>query len=178
MPELIALQDLCRRLDQTEITEDVFLEGCTRMVADTIECSRAGIWVFSDHAGGRRLRCLKLYDRVNGCIARVPPDERDERVAPYFDALQRDGHIVAADILTYHATQGYFLEDLKTTNVKSLMAAAFSVNGQLYGAVTCTQVGEQMHWTLRQLQTLKRMGARASLALHRAREASRLDQGR
>ena len=52
--------------------------------------------------------------------------------------------------------------------VQSLLAASCAVNGHLYGAFTCSQVGERQAWTARQLAMLRQIGAPASLALYRA----------
>jgi GAF domain-containing protein len=171
MSQLNALQALCRQLLDGEICEDTFLERCTRMVAEAIECSRVGVWMFTHDVGGKRLTCLKMFDRTRDRVVHVP-EEQEQKVAPYFEALQEEGHIVAPDAHAHPATAGLFVQNLESTGVKSLMAAAFSVNGILYGALTCTQLNEPKQWTSRQLQSLKRMGARASLALHQAREAS------
>jgi hypothetical protein len=45
------------------------------------------------------------------------------------------------------------------------------VNGKLYGAFTCTQVGDQIEWARPQLNVLRQIGSRVSLALvtHAAR---------
>ena len=45
---------------------------------------------------------------------------------------------------------------------------AFSVNGRLYGAFTCAQVDRQVEWTRPQLNCLRAVGMRVSLALANA----------
>jgi GAF domain-containing protein len=168
---LNAVQALCSQLDDRQIGTSQFLDRCTRLVARVIGCARVGIWMFDDDQGSRRLTCLKLYDHRRDRMTMVPP-ERDERVSDYFDALACDGHVVARDTRTHPSTRGFFAESLEAQGVRSLLAVAFSANGVLYGAFTCTSVDQVIAWTPHQLITLKRLGAKASMALHRAAEPS------
>lgn len=168
---LNTLQSLCGQLDERQIGTSQFLDRCTRLVSEVIGCSRVGVWMFDHDDGARRLTCLKMYDSVRDRMAAVPP-ERDERVAEYFDALARDGHVMARDTQTHPSTRGFFADSLRKQGVQSLLAVAFSANGVLYGAFTCSSVDHTMAWTPHQLITLKRIGAKASMALHRAAEPS------
>ncbi|MBX3607597.1 MAG: GAF domain-containing protein [Piscinibacter sp.] len=164
MVNLVDLQTLCGQLDRREVTPAYFMEMCTRMMAATVGCSRTGIWLFEGEGEQRRLRCLCLYDsRLDG-LDKVP-DEAVREVGTYFEMLERTGYVLANDVSTHPATVGYMAERFALYDVRSLMAAAFSVNGTLYGAFTCTQQHEPANWTPRQLSALMRIGARASLAL-------------
>src|SRR6266516_2200306 len=91
----------------------------------------------------------------------------------YFQTLEKVGYVIAADARTHFATAGFFAEQLAPRGIESIMAASFSVNGKLYGAFTCTQVGSQTEWGRPQLNVLRQIGARVSLALatHAARTA-------
>ena len=42
---------------------------------------------------------------------------------------------------------------------------SFSVNGTLYGSFSCEQIGTSQEWTPHQVQLLRRMASRVSLAL-------------
>lgn len=164
------VQRLCADFDHREIKRPEFLERCTRLVASTIGCSRAGIWVFQGERDARILHCLTMYDATRDRMAEVP-DEAGPPVAEYFLALEQTGHVMAADAQAHFATSGFFDRFLKTNNVKSLLAAAFSINGRLYGAFTCTQVGGEMEWSRQQLTALRAIGSRVSLALANAERA-------
>lgn len=111
-----------------------------------------------------------MYDAVRDRMTKVP-DEQGASVADYFLALEQTGHVVATDARAHFATAAFFSERLDHNNVKSLLAAAFSFNGRLYGAFTCTQVGSQTEWSRQQLATLRAIGARVSLALANAERA-------
>lgn len=166
--ELLAeVQRLCADFDHHEIRRAQFLERCTRLVASTIGCSRAGVWVFMGQNPALRLHCLALYDALHDRMTQVP-DEEGPPVAEYFLALEKTGHVIATDARAHFATAGFFGRLLEGNHVKSLMAAAFSVNGRLYGAFTCTQVGSEKEWSRQDLASLRTIGSRVSLALANA----------
>jgi GAF domain-containing protein len=171
MPDLAEFQLLCGRLEHHELSPGEFVEQCTRAMAEAIGCSRAGIWLFEKEGEDRLLRCLGIYDRIADRMTRVP-DEVRHLVGAYFEALEKAGHVVAVDAVTHPATAGLFSQHANPNAVRSLLAAAFSVNGRLFGAFTCSNTREPMNWTRAQLATLKRMGARASLALAGPAQAS------
>lgn len=148
------------------ISVSEFLERCTRLTNAAVKCSRTGIWLFVDTSEGRVLRCLAMYDSIADRMTLVPDETRD--VQPYFDALEQDGFVSASDATLHPATAGLLGSRLRSNGVRSLLAASCSVNGHLYGAFTCTQIGEPREWSGRQLAMLRQIGAPASLALYRA----------
>lgn len=165
------LQNLCGRLDRGEIDSALFLESFARELATHIGCSRAGVWVFVDTVEGRVLRCLTMYDAVRHRVVRAS-DMVNAEVGPYFEALLRDGCVVAADARTHPATVGFLLDYLLPLDVYSLMDVCYSVNGQVVGVFSCEQVGKPVNWSQRQVQTLRQIGARAALTLMHATQAA------
>ncbi len=170
MDFLAETQRLCGDFANGGVKREDFLDRCTRLVASTIGCSRAGVWVFQGEQPALRLHCLAMYDATRERMTRVP-DEFGEAVAAYFLALEQTGHVIATDVGAHFATAGFFEKQLAKNNVKSLLAAAFSINGRLYGAFTCAQVGSEMEWSRQQLAALRAIGSRVSLALANAERA-------
>jgi len=158
------IQTLCGRLDRMEITTQRFVEECTRLIAHAIGCTRAGIWLFIDGEQGPVLHCLGVYDRSTGQVTSVP-DEAREQVDTYFGALEDAGHVMAEDVLTHPATAALYGQPGRTVDERSLLSAAFAINGHLFGAFTCSEVGRTKTWTNGHLALLRRIGGRASLAL-------------
>ena len=161
---MLQVQSLCGQLDRRELTQTQFVAACSRLLSASIGCGRAGIWLVDEVGGVPVLRCLGLYDRAKDRMT-MAPSESSHRVGPYMDALRMTGHVLADDARLHPATAGLFADKLGELGVRSLLASAFSLNGELFGAFTCTQIGETRHWTSAQLATLKRIGARVSLAL-------------
>jgi GAF domain-containing protein len=175
MPDLMALQDLCGLLDRGEIDRAEFLAQFTRRLAKDIGCSRAGVRILLAGEQGLLLRCVAMYDAVHGRVVR-PPDLRADDPAPFIDALARDGSVVAPDCGRHPATRPFLAGYLRPQDVRSLLDVSFSVNGVLYGSFSCEQVGGMQDWTPQQLQLLRRMAGRVSLALVNAITAE-LDTG-
>jgi GAF domain-containing protein len=159
------IQRLCGEFEREEIDRSAFLEQCTRVVCAGIGCSRVGIWIFMETAGGLALRCVAMYDGVTDRMVRVADETQD--VEAYFRALEAPGYVVAADARSHVATTGFFADRLEARGVRSLLAASFSVNGAVYGAFTCTQVDHPADWTPAQLGALRQIAARTSLGLFR-----------
>ena len=110
------------------------------------------------------MRCLGIFDRAQRVMLNVE-DRTEHGAGPYFDELERMGHVMAADARLDPATRAFFDGSFAERGLVSLMAAAFSLNGKLFGAFTCTQLNEPMPWSYRQLGILTKIGSRVTLAL-------------
>ena len=128
---------------------------------------------FEQACDGHSLRCLGIFDRAAKRMT-MASDESGAHARLYFDALERTGHVIATAAKTHPATAGFFGKSLEVNGVESLLATSFSVNGVLFGAFTCTEVGKVRQWTPAQLLLLKRIAARASISLSGAGSVSSL----
>ncbi|HEV7914578.1 MAG TPA: GAF domain-containing protein [Albitalea sp.] len=167
MPDLLAVQRICGLLDRGEIDRVEFLEQFTRRMAVDIGCTRAAVRMLINAPEGTALRSMAMYDSASDGLIRVP-DMTSTDPRPYFDALLRDGAIVAADCLMHPATAPFVASYLEPQGVRSLMDIGFSVNGVLYGSFSCEQLGATMSWSQPQLTLLRQIGSRASLTLMHA----------
>jgi GAF domain-containing protein len=170
MPDPQALHETCARLDRGEIDRTQFLESFTRELAALIGCSRAGVWMFIDTADGRALRCMAMYDRVRDHLVEAT-DMSTAYAQVYFDALERDGAVVAPDARNDPTTRVFVDTYLRPLDIHSILDVSFSVNGVMFGIFSCEQVGQPVKWTQRQLQWLRQIGSRASLTLLNAATA-------
>jgi GAF domain-containing protein len=82
--------------------------------------------------------------------------------------LLNEGCVVADDARSHPATHGFLRDYLVPENVYSLLDVCHSVNGELFGVVTCEQVGRPVTWSARQLQTVRQLVSRAGLTLREA----------
>lgn len=170
VPDPQDIQELCSRLDRGEIDRSQFLEAFTRAMAELIGCSRAGVWTFADTAAGRTLHCLAMFDRgLDHTVGAA--DITAAGAGPYFEALNRDGCIVAHDARLHPATRPFLDDYLLPLNIHSVIDVTFAVNGVVFGIFSCEQVGAPVKWTQRQLQWLRQIGSRASLTLMNAATA-------
>lgn len=171
MPDVKDIQEICGRLDRGEIDRDQFFELLTRSVADLIGCTRCGVWIFIDTAEGRALRCMAMYDRRVDRIVGAS-DMLNAASGPYFDALVSEGCVNASDARNHPATAGFVENYLRPLDLYSVLDVCFSVNGVPFGTFSCEQAGAPLVWSQRQLQLLRQVGSRASLALLHAATAN------
>lgn len=167
MPEFIALQRICSLLERAEIDSAQFLELFSRSLVQSIGCSRAGVRMLIETKGGAALRSMAMHDAATDANIHVP-DMTAADSRPYFDALLRDGAMIAANCRTSPATMPFLATYIEPENVHSMLDVGFSVNGALYGTFSCEQIGAQQQWTPHQVQLLRRMASRVSLALMHA----------
>lgn len=170
MPDPQDLHDICARLDRGEIDRTQFLENFTRELAALIGCSRAGVWMYIDTVDGRALRCMAMYDRTRDHLVEAT-DMSTAYAQVYFDALERDGSVVAPDARNDPTTRVFLDTYLLPLDIHSILDVSFSVNGVMFGIFSCEQVGGPVKWTQRQLQWLRQIGSRASLTLLNAATA-------
>lgn len=168
--DIAYLQALAHRLADGEIDARGYLTALAAQLTRWVGCSRAGLWVFVDTARGPALQCVAMVDTRAGERVVLPTDMVASEHPAYFESLLDEGCVVADDVLTHPAVASYLDEYLRPEDVRSLLDVCHSVNGELFGVVTCEQVGTKAQWSARQLQTVRQVVARAGLTL---REASR-----
>ena len=164
MAEQEDLQLISGRLERGEIDSTQFLAQFTRYVATQIGCSRAGVRVLIDTAEGRALRCVAMYDAaLDRMVSAIDMPGVDSGL--YFEHLLRDGFVCVPRAQADPVTAGFLANYLLASNVASLMDMCFAVNGELFGTFSCEQLGTPVEWSQRQLQSLRKIAARASLTL-------------
>lgn len=164
MPDVKDIQEICGRLDRGEIDRDQFFELLTRAISDLIGCTRSGVWIFIDTAEGRALRCMAMYDRRVDRIVGAT-DILNAASGPYFDTLVTEGCVNASDARNHQTTAAFVDSYLRPLDLHSVLDVCFSVNGVPFGTFSCEQAGAPVVWTQRQVQLLRQVGSRASLAL-------------
>ncbi|MBC8056072.1 MAG: GAF domain-containing protein [Rhizobiales bacterium] len=171
MPEHPDLQVISGRLERGEIDSAQYLEQLMRFVAAETGCARAGLRLLIDTGEGRVLRCVAMFDSTLDRMV-TAADILHPAGSLYLERLRRDGNVSAAQVLADPASAGPLREYLAAHGVVSLMDMSFSVNGVLFGAFTCEQVGAATEWGQRQLQALRKIASRASLTLMHVVNAS------
>jgi GAF domain-containing protein len=108
-----------------------------------------------------------MFDALHDCMV-AASDILMADSPRYFEALLRDGCVVATDAQNHPATASFVRDYLVPKDIRSLLGVGFSVNGVLFGMFSCEQVGTAHAWTQRELQALRQIGALASLTLMHA----------
>jgi hypothetical protein len=169
MPDQPDLQIISGRLERGEINSAQYLDQLMRFVSMRIGCPRAGLRLLVDGAPGPTMRCAAMFDAtldrmVNAADITHGADE------PYIEHLLRDGSVTAArapgDPLGGDSASTALGIYMAAAGITALMDMGFSVNGVLFGAFSCEQVdAPPVEWNQRQLQSLRKIAARASLSL-------------
>ena len=164
MSDRLDLQEISGRLERGEIDSAQYLDQLMRFVATQIGCPRAGLRLFVDTEQGRTSRCVAMFDASLDRIVSAA-DIQHAADSLYFEQLQRDGSVTVMRASGDPVDSGALGEYLASGQVVALMDMGFSVNGALFGTFSCEQLGTPVDWTQRQLQTLRKIASRATLAL-------------
>lgn len=146
-------------------------QAVARYVCGLLQCSQASLWVLDGLAGARVMTCIGGHDQDAGTPLPPQPALADPECAPYFDALWRDGVLVAHD-----ARQDVRLACLRDDylvpqDVRSLLDASVGFNGTAVGVLCCEQRGAARRWTPGEIATVKRIAV--EIAVRRARRRQR-----
>jgi GAF domain-containing protein len=114
-----------------------------------------------------------MHDSGRGVLVRAP-DEVGNAVTDYFRLLKRSGYIVAEDVRAQPVTSALFPK--AASQVKSLLGVPLSVNGETFGTLVCTQLGEHRRWTTSELSALRLAGAKLSLSVSNVTRRAPLTQ--
>jgi len=164
MSDRLDLQEISGRLERGEIDSAQYLDQLMRFVATQIGCPRAGLRLFVDTEQGRTSRCVAMFDASLDRIVSAA-DILHAADSMYFEQLQRDGSVTVIRASGDPVDSGALGEYLAAGEVIALMDMGFSVNGALFGTFSCEQLGTPVDWTQRQLQALRKIASRATLAL-------------
>jgi hypothetical protein len=164
MSDRLDLQEISGRLERGEIDSAQYLDQLMRFVAMQIGCPRAGLRLFIDTEQGRTSRCVAMFDASLDRIVSAA-DILHAANSAYIEQLQRDGSVTVIRATDDPVDSGALGEYLAASQVVALMDMGFSVNGALFGTFSCEQLGTPLDWTQRQLQALRKIASRATLAL-------------
>jgi GAF domain-containing protein len=153
-----------------ESDRNTFFRDLTRSIATQMACSRASVWKYADPLLQESAECLCLYDASQEnwtAGARLSNSE----FAPYFEAMRRDGVIVAADAARHPATACFNDSYFGPHNIVSLLDVGITISGEAFGLFCCENTAVIVDWTPEQINYLQQIGAVVGMALRRASKA-------
>lgn len=147
------------RIDRNEVRSSVMDVILARM-----GCQRVSMWKFEGGAGRLNLLCF-ASKTAGGEI-----DTRERRLAQseyrdYFNALIERGTYVASDAMNDPALAAMREPYLVPNNVRSLLDAAFMLNGRAYGMVCCEQTDAPRDWRAGEVMALRAIVTRLALLM-------------
>jgi GAF domain-containing protein len=129
-------------------------------------CSRVGLWQILGEDGQRVMRCLARHEEGTGYSAGGEQIYEHEYQA-YMSHLVRAGVYASSDTWNDPVLAGMREVYLVPANTRSMLDAAFTLNGRTFGVLCCEQTGALREWTVAEVTRLKR--AAALITLHTAR---------
>lgn len=162
----LRLKHLGAQLAHGDLDRARYRRELAALLQARLGCSRVGLWRIFGEPGQRVMRCLARHDEAGGAHPGGELiHERDYR--DYFQRLVQHGVYVAPDTLTDPVLAAMREVYLVPHDVRSLLDAAFTLNGHTFGVVCCEQIGRSRAWSVPEVTLLKRWAA--LVTLHTAR---------
>lgn len=144
----LLLQEGLARLSRGEIFRESSLDAVLSHLAEQAGrlagVERASVWAFNhSHA---ELRCLELFTLSRQRHSAGEMIHAELHPA-YFEALRRDGMVVADDVYVHPATQGFSEAYLLRHGITASLDTAIYVRGELQGVLCLEQVGIRQPWS-------------------------------
>jgi GAF domain-containing protein len=141
-------------------------------------CSRVGLWQILGSDGRRVMRCLAKHEEGAGYSPGGEEISEHEYQA-YMSHLVRAGVYASSDTWNDPVLADMREVYLVPADTRSMMDAAFTLNGRTFGVLCCEQTGQRRDWSIAEVTRLKRVAALITLhtARHERGEAAWWDSG-
>ena len=169
-PDTPRLQELLGRFYAGVIDRNEVRGAVIDVVLARIGCARVSMWKFDGVEGDLNLLCFAA--KTGG--GELDVTERrlgQSEYRDYFNALIERGTFVSVDALNDPALQAMRESYLIPHHVKSLLDAAFMLNGRAYGMVCCEDTKVRRAWTPGDVSALRAIVTRLALLMSGAPES-------
>lgn len=144
------------------VANEAFYSGLTEAIAKAVGCSRASLWRYGSELQNTA-ECLDLYDSADnqhhaGAVL------REDDFGPYFEAMRRDGMIVAPQARSHPATSCFNELYFEPNGIYSLLDVGIQAGGVPYGLFCCEQVTFENAWTQAHVDFLRSVGTLCGMA--------------
>lgn len=129
-------------------------------------CARVGLWQILGEEGQRVMRCLAKHEQDTG-FSDGGEQIFEHEYQAYMSHLVRAGVYASSDTWSDPVLAGMREVYFVPANTRSIMDAAFTLNGRTFGVLCCEQTGALREWSTTEVTRLKR--AANLITLHTAR---------
>lgn len=144
--------------------------GVIDVVLGRIGCQRVSLWKFEGTPGRLDLLCF-ASKTAGGTLDTTERRLGQAEYRDYFNALIERGTYVSSDALADSALQAMREPYLVANNVRSLLDAAFMLNGRAYGMVCCEETVASRDWRAGEVMALRAIVTRLALLMSGAPES-------
>jgi len=164
------LQELLGAFYAGRMDRNAIRSAVIDVVLARIRCQRVSMWKFDGKPGNLSLLCF-ASKAAGGEL-----DVSERRLAQneyrdYFNALIERGTHVSGDALNDPALQAMREPYLVANNVRSMLDAAFMLNGRAYGMVCCEETRALRDWRAGDVLALRAIVTRLALLMSGAPES-------
>lgn len=157
------IMSLATHLMNGHLSPEAFYQGLTQTIAHSVGCSRASIWKYGSALQDTAI-CMDLYDSGDGKHHTGAVLHEDD-FGPYFEAMRRDGVIVAPQARSHPATDCFNDLYFEPHGIHSLLDVGIQVGGNAWGLFCCEQVTFEKEWTPAHVDFLRSVGTLCGMAL-------------
>ena len=156
-----ALVELARRTVRGE-DADAALREITRVAAETLDCERASVWLYTGDRSA--IRCAALYEQSSRSHSRGQ-ELAAESHPSYFRALESERTIAAHDARADPRTREFLDDYLVPLEITAMLDAPIRGDGRMIGVVCHEHVGSPRRWTVDEQSFAGSIADAVSLAL-------------
>jgi GAF domain-containing protein len=162
--DTLRLQEILGEFYAGRIDRNACRSGVLDLVLARMGCSRVSMWKFEGTVVDLNLLCF-VSKTAGGEL-----DTSERRLArseyrDYFNALVERGIYVSSDAMNDPALQDMRQSYLVANNVRSLLDAAFMLNGRAYGMVCCEETSAPRDWRVGDVVALRAIVSRLALLM-------------
>ena len=140
------------------------------VVLARIGCDRVSLWKFEGSPGRLDLLCF-ASKTAGGALDTTERRLAQDEYRAYFNALIERGTYVSSDAMSDAALAPMRAAYLVPNQVRSLLDAAFMLNGRAYGMVCCEQTSAARDWRAGDVMALRAICTRLALLMSGAPES-------
>ena len=152
------------------IAAHAFYAELTQTLAEEMGSTRASLWYYPDPVLQTSVICLSLYDATEKTWSQGA-ELKEEDFAPYFEAMRKDGLIVASDARNMAATNCFNDIYFEPLGIYSLLDVGINIAGVPFGLFCCENTTDILDWTPEHVEYLRQVGTLLGFALRKARAA-------
>jgi GAF domain-containing protein len=164
MPGLANLQHIGAAFYSGARSRDESRSAVIDVISSHLQCSRVSLWRFDGSAGALRLLCL-ASKAAGGELVTSERSLLETEYRDYFDVLVRTGTYAAHDAMHDPHLRPMHESYLLPNKVLSMLDAAFTVNGRVYGMVCCEQTDRMRQWRAEEIRDLRALVAKLALLM-------------
>ena len=163
------LQQIATAFYADEITRDAARSAVIDVVFGRLKCSRVSLWRFDGEPGALRLLCFAA--KASGQpLQTIERDLQEPEYSAYFAGLVGSGMYASDDAMADLNLAPMRANYLVPNRVRSMLDAAFMVNGRVFGMVCCEQTDAIREWRTDEVADLRAIVAKLAMLMVSARD--------